>query len=232
VVLISEPFGMFAFLGLVWREELREAFGALRQTPRGRRALGAGAVALVTGFGAVAVRVSGATPGPEAFEPWSGAEADPLRLDRTAPPLSLIDQHGSRVQLEQFRGRPVVVVFAYAHCQTVCPLLVHDAIAAVGRARASGPVLLVVTLDPWRDTPARLSSIAATWNLPAGARLLGGSVAEVVAALDTWQIPRARDANTGEIVHPTSVYLVDRRSRLAFIAGGDAPRLAALIQQL
>ena len=232
VVLISEPFGMFAFLGLVWREELREAFGTLRRTPHGRRALSAGAVALVAGLGAVAVRVSGATTGPEAFELWSGADADPQRLDRPAPPLSLVDQHGSRVQLEQFRGRPVVVVFAYAHCQTVCPLLVRDAIAAVERTRASGPVLLVVTLDPWRDTPARLPSIASTWNLPSGALLLGGSVDEVVAALDAWQIPRARDANNGEIVHPTSLYLVDRRSRLAFIAAGDAPRLAALIQQL
>lgn len=232
VVLISEPLGMLAFLGLGWRDDLLEALGALRCTNRGRMALGAAATVLVAGLGAATVRVAGAVEVSEAFDPRSGDQGEVERLDRPAPPLELVDQHGQTTRLEEYRGRPVVIVFAYAHCQTVCPLIVHDAGSAVERTRTSEPVLLIVTLDPWRDTPPRLPSIARAWNLPPGARLLGGGVDAVVRTLDAWQVPRARDANTGEIVHPTSVYFVDRRGRLAFIAGGDAARLAVLIQRL
>lgn len=232
VVMISEPFGMLAFLGLVWRDDLLEALGSLRRTNGGRMALGVAVAALVAGVGAATVRVARVAEPGDVFDPTAGPLADAVRLDRPAPRLSLVDQYGETVRLENLRGGPVVIVFAYAHCQTVCPLIVHDAITAVEQAKASDPALLIVTLDPWRDTPSRLPAIAQAWNLPAGARLLGGSVDEVERALDAWQIPRTRDTKTGEIVHPTSVYFIDQRGRLAFIAGGDAPRLAALIQRL
>ena len=39
VVLISEPLGMLTFLVVVWRDELRDALGALRRTLVGRMAL-------------------------------------------------------------------------------------------------------------------------------------------------------------------------------------------------
>jgi protein SCO1/2 len=231
-VLISEPFGMLAFLGLVWRDELVETLGELRRTTLGRMALGVASVVLASGICAATVRVATATPTSVAFDAGSSAQPAPDRLDRTAPALSLVDQHGTTVRLEDFRGRPVMIAFAYAHCQTVCPLLVHDAIAATERAKESDPALLIVTLDPWRDTPARLAAITRAWNLPAGVRLLGGTVAEVERTLDGWKIPRARDGNTGEIVHPTGVYFIDKRGRLAFIASGDASRLAAVIERL
>lgn len=232
VVMVSEPLGMLAFLVLVWRDDLREAFATLRRTGRGRVALGTATVVLLGGIGAATARVAAATEAVQPFDRLAGAGADPTRLDRPAPALSLVDQHGDAVGLEQFHGRPVVVAFAYAHCETVCPLIVHDAAAAVERTKARDAALLVVTLDPWRDTPARLATIAEAWHLARGDRVLGGTVDAVEQTLDAWQVARARDASTGQIAHPTSVYLIDRRGRLAFIAGGDAPRLAALLDRL
>jgi protein SCO1/2 len=232
IVLISEPFGMLAFLLLVWADDLREALGVVRRSLAGRVALGVAALAIVVGVGAATARVASAAMGVESFDPRRGAGGIPDRLDRPAPPLTLVDQRGDTIRLDQFLGRPVIVAFAYAHCETVCPLIVHDAVAAVAQAKASNAALLVVTLDPWRDTPARLAAIAQAWNLPPGAHLLGGSVDEVVGRLDAWQIARARDEKTGEIVHPTSVHLLDRRGRLAFIAGGNAKHLQALIERL
>lgn len=230
-VLISEPLGMLAFLVLVWRDELREALGALRRTSLGRVVLTAAAMAGVAGVGAATVRVATAE-GALAFGAPAESQANPERLDRPAPPLSLVDQRGDTVTLEQFRGHAVLVVFAYGHCETVCPLVVHDALAVVEQSRASEPVLLIVTLDPWRDTPARLASIAAAWRLPPHAHVLSGSVEQVEATLDAWAIARARDGRTGEIVHPTMVHLIDRHGRLAFVARGAAAALAPLIQKL
>lgn len=49
---------------------------------------------------------------------------------------------------------------------------------------ASEPVMIVLTLDPWRDTPARLPALASAWGLGPDAYLLSGEVVEVEAALD------------------------------------------------
>lgn len=121
------------------------------------------------------------------------------------------------------------MAFAYGHCQTVCPTVVREAVSGLALARAADPALLVVTLDPWRDRPERLPDIAAAWELPANARLLGGSVKGVEAVLDAWGVVRERDPDTGEIIHPTQVYVVDPAGRLAWAAEADARRLAALL---
>jgi cytochrome oxidase Cu insertion factor (SCO1/SenC/PrrC family) len=91
----------------------------------------------------------------------------------------------------------------------------------------------VVTLDPWRDTPARLPHIARAWGMPADAYLLGGSVAEVEAVLDAWAVPRSRDPSTGEITHASIAFVLDERGRIAYLASGaSAGVLAALVRRL
>jgi len=198
----------------------------------GQLVVGASAALLLAGALGVIVRVRVADARPFASSPTEAVAGQLNRLNDAAKPISLVDQSGRTIALEQFRGRPGIVTFAYAHCQTVCPVLVSEVLGARDALAAPKPVVLIVTLDPWRDTPARLAAITRAWNLPAGVRLLGGTVAEVERTLDGWKIPRARDGNTGEIVHPTSVYFIDKRGRLAFLASGDASRLAALIGRL
>jgi cytochrome oxidase Cu insertion factor (SCO1/SenC/PrrC family) len=140
-----------------------------------------------------------------------------------------VDHRGGTTDLAAYRGRPVIVAFAYGHCQTVCPTLVHEAVAALALTQGDAPALLVVTLDPWRDRPERLPAIAAGWELPANARLLGGSVEGVEAVLDAWNVVRERDPDTGDLIHPTRVYVVDPAGRLAWAAEADARRLAVLL---
>lgn len=162
-------------------------------------------------------------------EPFDPMASDPLpvRLGRAPPPLALTDQHGRRVALEAFRGRPVLVVFAFAHCVTVCPVIVHDAIEAADAV--AGSVLLIVTLDPWRDTPSRLPAIAQRWELGPSAHVLSGAPPEVEQVIDAWEYPRRRDPATGDLTHATSVYVVDRAGRLAWQAPGRAAVIRALL---
>jgi hypothetical protein len=50
--------------------------------------------------------------------------------------------------------------------------------------------------------------------------------------LDAWEVPRSRDLNTGEVTHPSLVYVIDREGRIAFAATGDAATLAGLLRRL
>jgi cytochrome oxidase Cu insertion factor (SCO1/SenC/PrrC family) len=148
------------------------------------------------------------------------------------PPLRLVDQAGDTVTLERFKGRPLLLAFAFGHCQTACPVVVRHMLGAQQMA-ASRPALVLVTLDPWRDTPERLPHIAEGWGLSQDARLLGGSVEAVEAVLEAWQVARGRDPHTGEIAHSTTVYAIGRDGRIAYQAaglGGEA--LAELVGRL
>jgi protein SCO1/2 len=226
LLLVGEPLAMLGLLFAVWPDALRRALAALWRPRMGKLATATAALALLTLVGTAALRVRGSSGEP--FDPTGGAVAE--RLDRPAPPLALIDQHGRTTRLESFRGRPVLVAFAYAHCSTVCPLIVHDALAA--HRSVPETELLVVTLDPWRDTPARLPSIADAWGFGAGTHLLSGDTLLVQRTLDAWEIPRWRDLATGEVTHATFVYLVDRAGRLAWKSPSQAHAVIALLGAL
>ena len=227
LVLIGQPASMFGFLFIVWGEDVGRSLRAVWSTRAGRALSLAVSIAVVLASSAAAVRVLRPTQLVAAALP-----ADAPRRVAEVPPLRLIDQHGTPVDVKEFRGRPVIVAFVYAHCETVCPLIVHDVIAALAETETLEPIGLLVTVDPWRDTPARLPAVAAKWRLPSSVHLLSGTVAEVNGALEAWDVGSARDPVTGEIRHGGNVYVIARDGRSGFVTSSRGPDLVALLRTL
>jgi protein SCO1/2 len=74
---------------------------------------------------------------------------------RRAPGFSLPDQSGRHFSLTSMRGRPVVLTFMDSHCHQECPLEGRALAAALRMVpRAERPVVVVVRVNPWADTPA------------------------------------------------------------------------------
>jgi protein SCO1/2 len=165
--------------------------------------------------------VAGASAAGESFDPSGGAS---VRRAVPAPALALVDQAGMPFTWDRLDGRPAVIAFVFAHCATVCPTLVNDLQAA--RGEKVSPALVLVTLDPRRDTPQRLAAIAERWRLSAGDFLLGGDVAEVEATVTGWSVPWKRDTLTGEIHHGTQLFVVAPSGRLEWVVSGEAAREA------
>jgi cytochrome oxidase Cu insertion factor (SCO1/SenC/PrrC family) len=138
------------------------------------------------------------------------ATNDPVPAPTTVdvPALRLTDQHGQAFDLQALRGGPVLVSFAFAHCETMCPTAIRELLRVRAASGRLDIPIVVVTVDPWRDVPARLAHIAGAWNLSHADRVLSGSVEEVNAALDTWGIGRRRDEMTGEVFHSVAAVLV------------------------
>ena len=61
---------------------------------------------------------------------FAGVAAKP---SKPAPPLALRDSLGHPVNLDQYRGKAVLVTFIYTHCPDVCPLIVGNLHTALGR---------------------------------------------------------------------------------------------------
>lgn len=223
-LLVLGPLSMLAFLAVAWRGELTQGLRGLRRSRLGRIVLVVAFGLLGLGAAAVLARVRDARAAEQALVATFG-EPLPSGYPRTAlaaPALDLLDQTGERVALSRLIGRPVLLTFAYAHCQTVCPQLVGTVRTAVaGLAKdpdATRPRVVVVTLDPWRDTPGSLPSLAAAWD-PGGdadARFLSGDVEEVQRVLAAWNVPISRDESTGEISHPGLLVVLDAEGRIAY----------------
>jgi protein SCO1/2 len=235
LMLIGEPLMITLLLvTITGSTTIREGLQGIARSRAGRFGLRAIAATVLVAFLAAGARVALALGVGAPTTARSGGELPSTypRLDRPAPALDLADQRGTVVTLAALRGRPTLVTFAYAHCETVCPLVVQEVVRARMALEDAPPVLVVITLDPWRDTPSRLTALASQWGLPADAHVLSGPVPAVEAALDRWGIPRSRDVRTGEITHPQVVYVLDRVGKIAYAATGDAEMIEQLVRRL
>lgn len=227
ILLIGEPIGMLGVLLSIWGGALRDDLRRMRADPRWRFVMvGVGAVSLV-GLGAFGQRMALAAGVGSARR--TTAPGTPTALDIDVSAVVLTDQQGRRTSLAAFQGRPALLTFAYGHCTTVCPTILRD--VRLARAAANRPEvpLLVIILDPWRDTPARLPSLASEWELGPEDRVLSGSVEEIERTLDALGVGRRRDGTTGDVDHAGTVMALDDRGHIVWRLDGGWGRLQELL---
>jgi protein SCO1 len=139
----------------------------------------------------------------------------------------LVDQEGTRVGLDLFRGNPVLISMFYASCGDACPLLV----AEIQRIEAEVPAsvradvrVVLVSLDTARDTPDALQAFArahhvdeSRWRL---LRAPDDTVREIAAALGQ----KYRRLSDGSFNHSSLITLLDTSGRiLAHVEGIGKP---------
>lgn len=163
-----------------------------------------------------------------------------VAVDRPVPEVRLIDEHGRSRSLHAFRGTVVVLAPTLTFCHEVCPItsgaleqIRYDAQQAGLGDRVT---VLEVSVDPWRDTPSRLSAYRSETGVRF--RLLTGSHAELKRF---WRFFGVGFYPTGhgktfDVAHTDGVFFVDEQGhwRIAVIGmpnvrGKLAPRLKRLL---
>ncbi len=125
---------------------------------------------------------------------------------------TLLDQGGRSVRLRSdvIGERIVIVDFIYTSCTTVCPVV--SAVLAQAQAKLGARVgrdvsLLTVTVDPVRDTPARLKEYGSRVGAGPGWTWLTGSKPQVDEALKGFGAYTANFAD-----HPPLVLVGDAKT--------------------
>lgn len=76
------------------------------------------------------------------------------------PDFSLLDQFGRPVSADSFRGQWDLVFFGFTHCPDICPTtmqtLANSKKALIDAGIETIPRIVLVSVDPERDTPAAL----------------------------------------------------------------------------
>ena len=85
---------------------------------------------------------------------------------RQAPEFSLQGTDGQTLNLNRYHGKVVLLAFGYSSCTAVCPVTLHTFAVAVRKLgpAAAGVQVVYVTVDPERDTPARLRQFLANFD--------------------------------------------------------------------
>jgi cytochrome oxidase Cu insertion factor (SCO1/SenC/PrrC family) len=219
LLLTLAPGSMLIGILGVWGRDILSGLARGWKNGAVRAAIVASAVLLAAGTVWAALRVAeGLAIANTSYEPLASASIPDNypRLDLEPPAFRLVDETGAIYTPERLRGHVTLVTFAFAHCRTICPVIVNTLRNTAARMGSSAPQLLVVTLDPWRDTPSRLAQMHGEWALPAGAHILSGEVGDVTAALDGFNVPWQRNENDGDVVHPPLIYVVDANGRIAY----------------
>jgi protein SCO1 len=85
-----------------------------------------------------------------------------LTPPRPLPPVDLIDHEGEPFGAERLRGRWSLLFFGFTNCPDVCPVTMHVLVqveqALADLPPALRPQVVLVSVDPERDTPAQLAA--------------------------------------------------------------------------
>ena len=160
-----------------------------------------------------------------------GQSAAPLPLAgaRIGGPFSLTDQMGQTVTDKSFAGQYRIMYFGYTFCPDVCPTDVANLarglklFARADATRAAKVRMIFVSVDPARDTPARLKEFTSAFG------------PDIVGLTGT---PKALEETTKAYGVAYSIapgqskdaYLVDH-SRVAYLMDPDNKPMALLPQE-
>jgi protein SCO1 len=153
----------------------------------------------------------------------------PVRL---APPLSLRNYLGQRVNIDSYRGKAVLVTFLYTNCPDVCPLITSNLRVAqnlMGRAVSSKAQIIAVSVDPRGDTPKAVAAFLARHEMTGRMQYLIGSASELARVWKAWGVGSERDAQQPQFInHSGLVYgITGSGKRLTFYTASFQPSAIA-----
>ncbi len=137
--------------------------------------------------------------------------------------FALTDHNGKRRSLEDFRGQVVVMFFGFTHCPDVCPTTLAELAGAVRKLGPAGEKVqvLLVTIDPERDTPELLAKYVTAFN-PKFLALRGNADETARVAKEfkvIYQKVAGQRPENYAMAHSAGSYIFDRQGRLRLYVG-------------
>jgi len=131
-------------------------------------------------------------------------------------PFKLVDQDGRTVTDESMKGRPYLVFFGFTHCPDICPTTLFEVSELLTKLGPDADRVgaLFVTVDPARDTPAKLKDYLSSFD--PRLRGLTGDDAAVAAMTKAYRVYFKKVPLEGgdyTMDHTALVYLMDKQGR-------------------
>jgi protein SCO1 len=153
---------------------------------------------------------------PESPGTWDGQDDYFLPDPIPAPVFELTSQDGERVGSEDFPGRILAVFFGFTACPDVCPLTLSHLSRAFQEMGEDGEgvQVLLITVDPERDTPERLAQYLELFH-PSFLGLTGTEeeIREVADAFGAFFV-KVGEGDQYTVDHTARTYIIDTQGRI------------------
>ena len=137
-----------------------------------------------------------------------------LPQPRPVPEVSLIDQSGKPFTTRSLEGHPTLMFFGFTHCPDVCPTTLARLAQVVKVANVPDLKVLLVSVDPERDTPQLLEHYVHAFSPDFGG--VTGKPEEIQRLAKEFGVAIAKvDLGGGEytVDHSAVVMLLNRRGQ-------------------
>lgn len=148
----------------------------------------------------------------------------------------LLNQQGDTLSLSDWNNRVVVTHVFFTQCPVVCPKMIRN----LGKVQAafSGHKSLLLSsfsIDPERDTVARLSMYAQKMDIPGNWQLITGDKKQIYQFARKSLLVSATEGDGGpdDFIHSETLVLIDRDKKIrGFYKGTNDLETVRLIRDL
>ncbi|MCL4108054.1 UNVERIFIED_CONTAM: hypothetical protein GTU68_017082 [Idotea baltica] len=136
--------------------------------------------------------------------------------------FTLIDHNNNRFELEQLRGKLVILFFGYTYCPDICPTELATMAKILKQLGNDSDKVsaLFISVDPERDTPEKLKSYVPFFS----PHLIGltGTKNEIAKVTKAYRIQSKIHSKKGNsdyylVDHSANLYVIDDKGKLIHI---------------
>jgi protein SCO1/2 len=152
--------------------------------------------------------------------------------------FTLTEASGKPFHLKDHRGEVVLLFFGYTSCPGICPMTLakFSKVRSLLGAMNQKVVTVFVTVDPERDTAARLKEYLGYFDKRAIG--LTGTKTEIDKVVDAYKASykKIRDASSRgyTIDHTSIIYLIDKQGRVRYLFHQDdrPEKMVSIIKEI
>jgi protein SCO1/2 len=140
-------------------------------------------------------------------------------------PFHLVDQSGKAVDESVLKGKWSAVFFGFTYCPEACPTTLFALGQTEKLLNAKDFQTVFVSVDPARDTPAKLSAYLSNAAFPRAALGLTGTTDQVAGVAKAYHVfyQKAGEGPGYTINHSTITYLMSPRGQFVCVIPYGAP---------
>ncbi len=150
-------------------------------------------------------------------------------------PFGLLNQYGKTVTANDWKGNMVVANFFFTHCTSICPKMTYNLKRIQAYAGVDHLLINSFTVDPERDSVARLSGFARKFEIKGNWQLLTGDKKELYKLARKSFMITATDGDGGpdDFIHSENLVLIDGQRRIrGYYDGTDETAVNNLIRDI
>lgn len=142
-------------------------------------------------------------------------------------PFQLVDYDGKPTDESVLKGKWSAMFFGFTYCPDVCPGTLQALATASDQLgpKAKDLQIVMISVDPARDTPAQMKAYLTAGHLPSNIVGLTGTQAQVDATVKTYRAYAGKvgDGPDYSVDHSTAIYVIDPKGRFDRVIAYSSP---------